>query len=513
MITPDYYDHITDRIIDLYAELDNAIIADVARRIIKTGEITGTAEWQIRQLQQNGMLYDDILKEISRQSGQNELELRRIFKDAGMESIKNDNIIYSAAGKGKINLTAAGMQVLNAGFKKCNGSLNNLTLTTANTSQLAFINACNAAYMQVTSGAFDYNTAIRNAIKAVAQSGSEVLYPSGHRDKIDVAVRRAVLTGVGQTCRTLTETNAEEMNCDLMEITAHAGARPSHAEWQGQIVSLSGRKGYLSKSDIGYGTGDGFGGWNCRHDWYPFFEGYSNRAYGKKELEALNARNISYNGKMYTEYEISQMQRKMERDIRSAKRELTALNAAIKESNDESLTDELQSDFIEASVNLKSHESNLKQFLKETHQKRDNAREQVVGFGRTEAQKAVWANKKEFDKYKCIRYNKNGTIVVTDDFKNKKNFKIPKKYKPNAVIETQTTSKDGLIQIERTIYGENAIIKTQIHSGNHGKPKNHPYGKNGEHHHYYIWEDGKDYPLRNVGELTDEERKEHSDIL
>lgn len=394
MLTPEYYEHVSDRIIELYAELDSAIVADIARRIVRTGEITETAEWQLRQLQESGMVYDDILREIGRHTGQSERELRRIFKDAGIESIRNDNEVYSAAGKGKINLTAAGMQVLNAGFKRCHGSLNNLTLTTANTSQSAFINACNAAYMQVVSGAFDYNTAIRKAVRTVAQNGSEVLYPSGHRDKVDVAVRRAVLTGVGQTCRTLSETNAEEMGCDLMEISAHAGARPSHAEWQGQIVSLSGRKGYLSKSDIGYGTGEGFGGWNCRHDWYPFFEGISKRNYTKESIEQLNTRNIEHDGKMYTQYEISQMQRQFEREIRALKREAAALSAAAEAAAEESLKDELKADFTGVAVNLKSKETMLKQFLKETHQDRENAREQVGGFGRSEAQKAVWANKK-----------------------------------------------------------------------------------------------------------------------
>lgn len=394
MLTPEYYEHVSDSIIELYAELDSAIVADIARRIVRTGEITETAEWQLRQLQESGMVYDDILREISRHTRQSERELRRIFKDAGIESIRNDNAVYSAAGKGKINLTAAGMQVLNAGFKRCHGSLNNLTLTTANTSQSAFINACNAAYMQVVSGAFDYNTAIRKAVRTVAQNGSEVLYPSGHRDKVDVAVRRAVLTGVGQTCRTLSETNAEEMGCDLMEISAHAGARPSHAEWQGQIVSLSGRKGYLSKSDIGYGTGEGFGGWNCRHDWYPFFEGISKRNYTKESIEQLNTRNIEHDGKMYTQYEISQMQRQFEREIRALKREAAALSAAAEAAAEESLKDELKADFTGVAVNLKSKETMLKQFLKETHQDRENAREQVGGFGRSEAQKALWANKK-----------------------------------------------------------------------------------------------------------------------
>ncbi len=138
-----------------------------------------------------------------------------------------------------------------------------------------------------------------------------------------------MLTGVGQTVRKISEINAENMGCDLMEITAHAGARPSHAVWQGQIVSLSGRRGYLSKSDIGYGTGNGFGGWNCRHDWYPFFEGISKRTYSEKRLRKLDEKNIKLDGKFYSQYEINQLQRKFEREIRECKRRVQASDTAL----------------------------------------------------------------------------------------------------------------------------------------------------------------------------------------
>lgn len=221
-----------------------------------------------------------------------------------------------------------------------------------------------------------------------------MIYPSGHTDKLDVAVRRSVLTGVGQTCRQLSEINALDMGCDLMEITAHSGARPSHAEWQGQIVSLSGRKGYLSKADIGYGTGDGFGGWNCRHDWYPFFEGISKRAYTDENLRALNEKNIEYDGKKYSEYEISQSQRKMERDIRQLKREAIAADTGIKNADSEELSKQFAEDFTKTSVKLKEKERKLKDFLNETGQLPDSSRVWANGFDKSISQKAVWANKK-----------------------------------------------------------------------------------------------------------------------
>lgn len=231
MLPPSEYEHLCDDLIKLYADLDNAIISDIVRRLVENGEMTETAKWQAKQLQESGMLYDDIIAEIANRTDASQNHIRTLFEDAAVESVRNDNVRYREAGlAGIIKLSPAAMQVLDAGYKKCSGNLSNLTLTTANTAQQSYITACNNAYMQIVSGAFDYNTAIRNAVKAAAQDGTWVLYPSGHRDRIDVAVRRAVLTGVGQTVRQLSSINANEMGCDLMEITAHSGARPSHAE-------------------------------------------------------------------------------------------------------------------------------------------------------------------------------------------------------------------------------------------------------------------------------------------
>lgn len=414
MLSPEYYSHLSDDLIKLYSDLDNAIISDIVRRIVKNSEMTETAKWQAKQLQESGMVYDDVIAEIAKRTNSTQEQVRTLFEKSGVESVKNDNVVYKAAGlEGIVRLSSAAMQTLNAGYVKCSGDLSNLTLTTANTAQQAYITACNNAYMQISSGAFEYNTAIRNAVKAVAVEGTEVLYPSGHRDKLDVAVRRSVLTGVGQTCRQLSLINAQDMGCDLMEITAHSTARPSHAEWQGQLVSLSGRKGYFSLKDIGYGTGDGFGGWNCRHDWYPFFEGISVRNYSDERLREMNAKNIEYNGKKYTEYEISQIQRKFERDIRSLKREAVAYDTARSNAPDDVLRQRFSDDFAAVSIKLKNKEHQLGDFLEKTGQLPDNARTQVLGFGRSVSQKAVWAEKKS--PLSLTKFLNDGTIANKEE--------------------------------------------------------------------------------------------------
>ena len=378
MLSPDYYDSCADDILSLYEQLEDDIISDVIRRIMKTGKVTETAKHQLEQLQETGLLYDEILSEIAKRTDATTQHVRALFEDAGVETVRFDNRIYRENGLTPVDIrqSPAMRQTLEAGYRKTLGNMKNLTMTTTNTSQTAYINACNQAYMQITSGAFSYQEAIRQAIQKTAQDGVKVLYPSGHTDRIDVAVRRAVLTGVGQTCREISMMNAEECGCDLMEITAHSGARPAHAQWQGKIVSLSGKKGYLSKSDIGYGTGNGFGGWNCRHDWYPFFEGYSKRNYSAKALKKLDEKNIEYNGRMYSQYEISQIQRRYEREIRAAKREQVAFKVAVEEADDFELRQVMQNSLNYANSLVKSKQAKMRDFIRQTGQKRDYFREQ-----------------------------------------------------------------------------------------------------------------------------------------
>ena len=395
MLTPLQYNALCDEIAVLYAGLENSIIEDMTRRILRMGFVSDSSAWQTRMLMESGMLYEDILAEIAQRTGQTDRQIRELFRNAGIQAVRNDNFYYRQAGLVvPRNMSDSALQVLNAGYQKCSGSLKNLTLTTANTSQQIFIQACNLAYMQTISGTMDYNTAVRHAVQSAAGNGAVVRYPSGHQDKLDVAVRRAVLTGVGQTVRQISFQNAKDFDCDLMEISAHAGARPSHAEWQGQIVSLSGRRGYLTLDAIGYGTADGFGGVNCRHDWFPFFEGFSERAYSEERLRELAEHKTTIDGVDYSDYELSQKQRYYERQIREKKRQVLA--AQVQKDNAQTSADAAAADaeFQKKSVQLKQAEQKLKDFLHQTGFLNDSSRVWVGGFGRSQAQKAVWANRK-----------------------------------------------------------------------------------------------------------------------
>lgn len=134
-------------------------------------------------------------------------------------------------------LAVAGVrEALQGGLRQTSGLFRNLTRTTANTAAKQFENALDRAWLQVTSGAFDYNTAIRNAVKDLARTGVQsITYPTSHVDTIETAVRRAVVTGVNQTAAKSQLALMDDLEIDLVEVTAHAGARPSHQDWQGQV--------------------------------------------------------------------------------------------------------------------------------------------------------------------------------------------------------------------------------------------------------------------------------------
>lgn len=384
MLTPEYLDSLPEPVLELFRQVEEDILADMARRISKMGAVTDTADWQRWRLEQIQLIRSDITAQLSKITGLTQQELRKLFQESATQAIQADDEIYRAAGlsPGSPNDNPELLQLLNGGMRQTSGTFQNLTRTTANTATQQFERALDRAWLQVSSGAFNYQAAIRTAIKSLASTGMQAIeYPTGHIDTLEVAVRRAVLTGVGKTTGEICLAHAEEMGCDLMEITAHPGARPSHMEWQGKIVSLSGRKGYLSKSDIGYGTGNGFKGWNCRHDWFPYFEGLSETAYPREKLREYENQTVTYNGKTLSYYEATQQQRYIERQIRRWKREYLMMDTVGPYCD--------KCDTTQASMKLAQWRATEKDFCKQTGLDRDGFRSQVEGFGRSEASRAT----------------------------------------------------------------------------------------------------------------------------
>lgn len=181
------------------------------------------------------------------------------------------------------------------------------------------------------------------------------------------------------------------MGCDLVETTAHPGARPEHAVWQGKVFSHSGKhEDYpdLIKS-TGYGTGEGLCGWNCRHSFFPFFEGLSFSAYPRENLQEYEDQTVQYNGETIKCCDPTQIQRAAERQIRATKREFAGYDTGIKAADSEPLRNALNEQFQAAAVKLQRQKLHLDDFIDQTGLLRQDEREQMLGFGRSQAQKAI----------------------------------------------------------------------------------------------------------------------------
>ena len=371
MLKPEYLQRVPEGMIKLYAQAEADILADMAVRIAHYGYWIPAVEHQAKMLEEAGMVREEILARLKTLTGRTDRELRQLMQEAGGVALKSDDAVYRRQGLNPPPVSASEdlQKILQAGYEKTAGTFRNLTLTTARTAAHQFEQALDRAYMQITLGGMDYNTAIRNTIKQLSAEGvGAIRYPTGRTDTIEAAVRRAVVTGVNQTALRLQDARADEMGADLVEVSAHAGARPSHAQWQGGIYSRSGksRKYPDFVKTTGYGTGAGLGGWNCSHSFRPWFEGMS-RTYDKALLKEYQAKDYEYNGVRMTEYEALQEQRKIERNIRRWKREQNALQAAGLDSS-------------EASAKITEWNRRQKDFLEQTGLKADGTR---VAVGKT----------------------------------------------------------------------------------------------------------------------------------
>ena len=363
MLSPRYLEGLSDEIVEIYAQLEADILQDMARRIARLGKITESTKWQAQLLAETGALRKDINRIIKKYDPAVQKEIKAIYNDALVKNARADNRIFTEAlGHGVSDQNA---QVMLASIAKTHSDLSRLTITTAYTTEAQFVQQANNAYMQVVSGAFDYDTAMKHACDNLAKDGiTGVQYRNGQpvRLTIEHAVRMNILTGVNQTASAVTMSNCEELGCDLVETTAHIGARPEHEAWQGQIFSISGNNPkYKPFSVCRLGEVDGICGINCRHSYYPYFEGME-RHYSQDDLDEMSKETVTYNGQKMTRYDAEEKLRGIERNIRKYKRQ--------------ALTEEAGGvDNTKARQKIGEWQAKARDFTQQTHLERDHVRE------------------------------------------------------------------------------------------------------------------------------------------
>ena len=333
----EYKEKIASKIAARYADLEVRIMQDIVRRIKKTGEITSTADWQINRLKILGYSSEDIenaLKDTLNASYPEMFELydkvidweyvrnKDIYEQINAEYIpfeENEHLIQVTSAIKKQSLEDLENITRSLGFYLDYGGRKVLTpLSQVYSGYLD--NAC----MDIVTGAFDYNAVLRRVVTQLTNSGlRQIEYSSGYASRIEVAARRAVMTGLTQLSGKIAEYNAEKLGTEYFEVEWHAGARPTHTIWQGRVWSQQ------QLYDVcGLGTVTGLCGANCYHPYFPFVPGVSVRTYTDDWLDEQNRKEsepTEFRGKEYTLYEAKQRQRQMETAMRAQREKVQLL--------------------------------------------------------------------------------------------------------------------------------------------------------------------------------------------
>lgn len=393
MLDPHYLQQIADGAEQIASELHEYIIRQIVdRMMIRIGRgddylLTSSDRWRIQVLQDAGYLLEDITAELAKYTKRQEKEIRAAMEEAGIKALEYDHKIYEAAGLSPMPLTQspALIRLMERNYRATLGEWNNYTRTTAQAAQKLFLNECDLAYNKVLSGAVSYSQAVREAIENVASGGVYVHYPTGRRDTIETATARAVRTGIAQAAGDISIKRMEEMDWDVILVSAHIGARTgdggqnpgNHLWWQGQFYSRTGRDKRFPNfyEHTGYGTGEGLCGWNCRHS-FGSGDGVNNPY---KDIQTAD------NVRME---KLEQRQRALERRVRKTKREVMGLQEAVEKCQDEAAKFELQQSLDRKSYLLSRQNNAYSEFCKENGLRPLQERLQVAKWSREQAAKA-----------------------------------------------------------------------------------------------------------------------------
>ena len=336
----DYKNKLASKIASRYQDLEERIMQDIVRRIVKAGEITSTADWQINRLRILGYSSEDIEQEIKKTLNASYPEMFELYdKVINWEYVRNKDI-YEQINAEYIPFEENGQlkQITEAIIDQSFDDLENVTnslgfyLDYGNGQKVltplsqVYTKYLDAACYDIVTGAFDYNSVLRRVVTQLTNSGlRQIDYSSGRANRVDVAARRAVMTAVSQITGKISEYNAQKLGTEYFEVEWHAGARPTHAVWQGRVWSKE-----QLYSVCGLGTVTGLLGANCYHTYYPFFPGISQRNWTDEWLDAKNeeeAEPKTFDGKEYTLYEAKQRQRQMETAMRAQREKVKLLQA------------------------------------------------------------------------------------------------------------------------------------------------------------------------------------------
>lgn len=321
----------------LFRELEQRVMSDIVRRIKINGELTRSADWQIHRLHELGAGRRVIKKHIKEALDLSSKEINHLYKDVVRQGYAYDEQLYKVKGKPIIPFedNKALQQLIESVISQTNGELFNITQSLGFAQDVNerlsfkpiaeyYQRTLDAAMLDITTGVFDYNTVLKRTVSEMTKSGLRTVdYASGWSNRVTVASRRAVMTGITQVTAKINEDNAQQLGTNYFEVSWHIGARPEHQVWQGKVYTRE-----QLHTICGLGTGAGLCGWNCYHDYSPFVMGLSERTCTDEWLAEQNKREntpTEYKGKEYTAYQASQRQRKLETQMRAQRQKIKLL--------------------------------------------------------------------------------------------------------------------------------------------------------------------------------------------
>lgn len=350
MFTSDELQQLPEPVVKIFQSMGNTIMNDVVARILENDMITRQADWEIYRMVQLGESMDVIRAHIAEALGMSVEAIEYLFDDLIAEGYARDEALYQAMGKDFIpfdenvqlqqTIEAVKDQTLGT-FKNITGTLGFATKVNGARQVLSIKDYLHSkldkASMMKLNGTYDYNSLVRETVKEMTKGNVvSIDYTSGVSNKIDVAVRRALVTGINQVTAKISEDNMTKLDTKFVETSYHSTARPTHQPWQGRVfywdkdnpnaeIDYEGvhYKSFIKETE--YGDVAGLCGANCRHTFYAFIPGVSTRNYTDEELDKMNAsENVTkkYNGKDYTVYEATQKQRAFERAMRAKREEI-----------------------------------------------------------------------------------------------------------------------------------------------------------------------------------------------
>lgn len=437
MLTPEYFENKEDRMLEMFRELEMFLLEDVSKRLLKAGEMSGTADRNIWKTMQLGVQQEEILKQLSALTGKTTKELKDLLEDAVMTSWESDRAILEKMGVATASPLENPdfMRVINAQLKKSKGELYNLTRSTMHQAQKDLIQLLDQADMRVASGVQSYSSAICQILDEYAGRGIKVEY-ARRSISLEAAVRMCVVTSMNQTTAQLTNAYIEEAAAEYVLVSAHAGARydpkhpndyHSHDHWQGKVYKIQGsEEGYPNLlEETGYDIRDGVGivvepeglhGYNCRHSHQPWIKGLRNPYVdenGNLKIDTEESRKL---------YDLKQKQRAMERSVRKTKRQLLEKQTQIDLVAEMDVKPLLQADYDRLAYKLREQNKAYNSFCEDNDLTKDTDRLKVAGFKKKQASAANGratayqnaAEKNQANSSKILENTvKNSTIKLT----------------------------------------------------------------------------------------------------